>query len=74
MSFVVLISGSTQRKKGCKDQESIQSSTTKLKAQPSVVLALKHLRRRGHGLKPHPTDWKSRESKSKLRQPSSPTY
>ena len=72
MSFVFFMSGSTQRKKGCKDQESIQSSTTK--AQPSVVLALKHLRRRGHSLKPHPTDWKSWESKSKLRQPSSPSY
>ena len=24
---------------------------------PSVVLALKPLRRRGHGLKSHPTDW-----------------
>ena len=28
-----------------------------LKAQPAVVLVLKRLRRRGHGLKSHPTDW-----------------
>ena len=28
-----------------------------LKAQPAVVLALKRLRRRGNGLKSHPTDW-----------------
>ena len=27
------------------------------KAQPAVVLVLKRLRRRGHGLKSHPTDW-----------------
>ena len=27
------------------------------KAQPAVVLVLKHLRRRGNGLKSHPTDW-----------------
>ena len=26
------------------------------KAQPEVVLVLKHLRRRGNGLKSHPTD------------------
>ena len=26
------------------------------KAQPAVVLVLKHLRRRGNGLKSHPTD------------------
>ena len=26
-------------------------------AQPAVVLVLKRLRRRGHGLKSHPTDW-----------------
>ena len=26
-------------------------------AQPAVVLILKHLRRRGHGLKSHLTDW-----------------
>ena len=31
-------------------------------AQPAVVLVLKRLRRRGHGLKSHPTDWKSWES------------
>ena len=31
------------------------------KAQPAVVLILKSLRRRGHGLKSHPTDWESRE-------------
>ena len=28
------------------------------KAQPAVVLVLKRLRRRGNGLKSHPTDWK----------------
>ena len=28
-----------------------------LKAQPAVVLILKRLRRRGIGLKSHPTDW-----------------
>ena len=28
-----------------------------LKAQPAVVLVLKRLRRRGNGLKSHPTDW-----------------
>ena len=27
------------------------------KAQPTVVLVLKRLRRRGYGLKSHPTDW-----------------
>ena len=27
------------------------------KAQPAVVLVLKRLRRRGSGLKSHPTDW-----------------
>ena len=27
------------------------------KAQPAVVLVLKHLRRGGHGSKSHPTDW-----------------
>ena len=27
------------------------------KAQPAVVLILKRLRRRGNGLKSHPTDW-----------------
>ena len=27
------------------------------KAQPAVVLVLKPLRRRGNGLKSHPTDW-----------------
>ena len=27
------------------------------KAQPAVVLVLKHLRRQGNGLKSHPTDW-----------------
>ena len=27
------------------------------KAQPAVVLGLKRLRRRGNGLKSHPTDW-----------------
>ena len=27
------------------------------KAQPAVVLVLKHLKRRGNGLKSHPTDW-----------------
>ena len=27
------------------------------KAQPAVVLVLKHLRRRDHCLKSHPTDW-----------------
>ena len=27
------------------------------KAQPTVVLVLKRLRRRGKGLKSHPTDW-----------------
>ena len=27
------------------------------KAQPAVVLVLKRLRRRGNGLKSHPTDW-----------------
>ena len=27
------------------------------KAQPAVVLVLKRLRRRGNGLKFHPTDW-----------------
>ena len=26
------------------------------KAQPAVVLVIKHLRRQGHGLKSHPTD------------------
>ena len=26
-------------------------------AQPAVVLVLKRLRRRGNGLKSHPTDW-----------------
>ena len=31
------------------------------KAQPAVVLILKRLRRRGHGLKPHPTDCKKPE-------------
>ena len=36
------------------------------KAQPAVVRVLKHLRRRGHGLKSHPTDWESRESNSGL--------
>ena len=34
------------------------------KAQLAVVLVLKCLRRRGHGLKSHPTDWESRESNS----------
>ena len=28
-----------------------------LKAQPAVVLILKHLRRQGYSLKSHPTDW-----------------
>ena len=28
-----------------------------LKAQPAVVLVFKRLRRRGNGLKSHPTDW-----------------
>ena len=33
------------------------------KAQPALVLVLKRLRRRGNGLKSHPTDWgRSRES------------
>ena len=27
------------------------------KAQPTVVLILKRLRKRGHGFKSHPTDW-----------------
>ena len=27
------------------------------KAQPAVVLILKHLKGRGHSLKYHPTDW-----------------
>ena len=27
------------------------------KAQPAVVLVLKRIRRRGNGLKSHPTDW-----------------
>ena len=27
------------------------------KAQPAVVMVLKRLRRRVHGLKSHPTDW-----------------
>ena len=27
------------------------------KAQPAVILVLKRLRRRGNGLKSHPTDW-----------------
>ena len=27
------------------------------KAQPAVILILKRLRRRGHGLESHPTDW-----------------
>ena len=27
------------------------------KAEPAVVLVLKRLRRRGNGLKSHPTDW-----------------
>ena len=27
------------------------------KAQPAVVLVLKRLRRRGNGIKSHPTDW-----------------
>ena len=30
------------------------------KAQPAVVLVLKRLRRRGNGLKSHPTDWEKR--------------
>ena len=30
--------------------------------QLTVVLVLKHLRRWGHGLKSHPTDWESRDS------------
>ena len=30
------------------------------KAQPAVVLVLKSLRRRGNGLKSHPTDWEKR--------------
>ena len=32
-----------------------------LKAQPAVVLVLKRLRRRGNGLKSHPTDWEKPE-------------
>ena len=36
------------------------------KAQPAVVLLLKVLRRQGHGLKSHPTDWESPESNSGL--------
>ena len=31
------------------------------KAQPAVVLVLKRLRRRGNGLKSHPTDWEKQE-------------
>ena len=31
------------------------------KAQPAVVLVLKRLRRRGNGLKSHPTDWEKPE-------------
>ena len=27
------------------------------KLQPAMVLIFKRLRRRGHGFKPHPTDW-----------------
>ena len=30
------------------------------KAQPAMVLILKHLRRWGHGLKSHPIDWEKR--------------
>ena len=30
------------------------------KANPAVVLILKHLRRLDHGLKSHPTDWEKR--------------
>ena len=37
-----------------------------LKAQRAVVLVLKRLRRRDHGLKSHLTDWDSRESNSGL--------
>ena len=33
------------------------------KAQPAVVLVLKHPRRRGHSLKPHLTDWEKPEIK-----------
>ena len=29
------------------------------KARPAVVLVLKRLRRRGNGLKSHPTDWEN---------------
>ena len=36
------------------------------KAQPAVVLVLISLRRRGHGLKSHPTYWESRELNSGL--------
>ena len=36
------------------------------KAQPAVVLFLKHLRSRGHSLKSHLTDWESQESNSGL--------
>ena len=31
------------------------------KAQPAEVLVLKRLRRRGNGLKSHPTDWEKPE-------------
>ena len=34
------------------------------KAQPAVVLAFKRLRRRGNGLKSHPTDWEKPGIKS----------
>ena len=34
------------------------------KAQPAGVLVLKYLRRPGHSLKTHPTDWESRGSNS----------
>ena len=36
------------------------------KAQPALFLLLKCLRRWGHGLKSHPTDWEGRESNSDL--------
>ena len=35
-------------------------------AQPAVVLLLKVLKRQGHGLKSHPTDWESPKSNSGL--------
>ena len=38
-----------------------------LKAQVAVVLVLKRLRRQGHTLKSHPTDWESWELKIKFQ-------